>query len=273
MSEFVDNLTTKLGPFPVWVWGGLAGGAIVGVRAITGRSKSGDVPASTSTTTSGPATTDAPPASVAATSSEAGSFMAAGTYVPPSSASDTYSPGTADPTSSTAYPADNDEWSRQAITLVVSKNTSLTYVEVTEAIRAYLDGRAVTEQQSAIVELALRAAGTPPYPVPPINVVRATPIATTAPQSATPAPAPAPAPWAAPAVWGGSRFVRGDAGRAVYLVIPGAGLQWVPSEDALRRLAGPGDMWSQVLVVPSDTLRGTPRTGATPSPSDDPSLA
>lgn len=267
-----ENLTTKLGPLPVWSWGVLAGVGIVGGKALYGKLRPSTAPASDAAPTTGPAGEAAPAASsVPATSSEAGSFMAAGTYVP----SGAYTVPTTESSASSLKPTDNDEWARTAITLVVAQNTALGTIEVTEAIRAYVDGRAVTDKQAAIIELGLRAVGSPPYPVPPINVVNPTPIVVTNP-SAPPAPTPAatspvPAAWSPPASWGGAKFVRGNAGPAVYLVTAG-GLEWIPSEDALVRLAGTKDPWPQVLVIPSANLRGIPRIGTVPDQAADPSL-
>ncbi len=218
------TLTEKLGPLPVWAWGGIAGATIAGVSWIAQRRN--PTPTDTDTTTgTGPATgTPAPAAAPApALVTEPGSFYAGpatGVYTPPTWTPDTDTgtgTGTGTPTASS-----NDEWTRLAAAAILARTPSLSALAVTDALDAYVSGRTVTEPAAAIIELGVRLVGLPPYPVPPVTIAPpGTPPAVT-PPAPTPTPAPAPAPPAptptpeppAPAP-AGSALRRGDSGPEV----------------------------------------------------------
>ena len=263
-----DTLTERLGPLPVWAWGGLAGGAIALGRYVYSR-VSGS-PSSEIIDVPGPSA-EAAPQSVAAASSELGSFMAAGTYVPPAAAGDTYTPPSPDPSTSPLYPTSNDEWVNIATPLVVARS-SFSNLKVLDALTKYVNGQTITEEQAEIVEIAIKAAGVPPYTVAPVSISPNTP----APSTTAPTPA-APAPWSPPAFLNGARFVIADTGGAVYQIVPG-GIEWVPSEDAFYRLGGGGTVrlaggpftyggnpgGTPPVPVPSNVLASFPRVGAVP---------
>ena len=261
MAGFTDTLGERLGPLPVWAWGGIAGAGIAGVRYVMSRrSGAGDTEAP------GPSSAPAPAAqSVAAQSSEAGSFMAAGTYVPPPAA---YSPASPDPSANPIRPADNDEWLATASTLVASGG-SIGYLTVSSALSKYLAGETITEAESRLVEQAIKLAGFPPYPAPP--VVIASP--STAPL--TPTPPAAPAAYRAPTWLAGVKFVKGS-GPAIYEVVPN-GIEWIPSEDVYRQRGGSfgraGEPPANYLTIPDSVLATLPRVGAVPDVAADPSLA
>jgi len=206
VSGPADRLTEKLGPLPVWAWGGLLGGGFLIGSFVYKRAKGTSTPAA-AVDAGGPSTSDAPaasPASVPASSSEMGSFMASGSYVPPGSGGGS----SGDPANLPDAPTDNDEWMRKAITLTVAKYPQFSYYEVQSALGLYVDGGEWTEAQQSIVELAIKLAGLPPYRTPGNTIVRPTPVVVTPPpvvqpstpvvpgpaQPPTPAPAPAPAP-------------------------------------------------------------------------------
>jgi hypothetical protein len=111
---------------------------------------------------------------------------------------------TAASNSGSPEPADNLAWQRRAeIDLIALGYDPIT---VESALSQYLQGQALTQQQGAIVNLALAKYGPPPNP-PPAPIVQAPPPSTggntggggdtgtvTAPAPAPAAPAPAPAP-------------------------------------------------------------------------------
>lgn len=288
-------INERLGPLPVYAWGMLAGGGILAGQYVYRRSR-GTKPAPSALVGSSAATAPAASPSVPAQSSADGSFFAAGTYTP--------SGAIGAPTTAVAgLPAitDNDQWIRTATILVASTNPGLSYTQINEALKAYIDGRPVTEQQAAIIELAMRtSAGQPPYQAPAIQIVpvnNPSPVLSPPPPIAAPVPVapPAPAPVApvvtAPTVrggapgWGGSdwgwlpgylsgvRFVKGS-GPAVYDVTA-RGLEWVPNDAALARLsAGIPESQKRVVEIPNTALYPLPRVGALPSPDayGDPTL-
>lgn len=265
------NLNERLGPLPIYAWGIVAGGSILGIQYA--RKRLGSSSSAPSSPTLGSVSSSAAPAaspSVPAQSSALGSFLAGGSYVPGDASGATGAPSTvvAGPPALT----DNDQWLRAATTLVASSNGNLSMIQIDEALKAYLDGRPVTEQQAAIVELALRtSAGSPPYSVPAITIIpqnTPTPVL-------TPPPAPAPPPAAVPAwqppPWlGGARFVKGS-GTAIYLIEPGLGIEWIPSEDAFRAAGGSFNPPNYVTIDDS-VLHSFPRVGVRPQPQFDPSL-
>lgn len=174
MPGIGDRLGDKLGPLPVWAWGGIAGAAIIGGQALYRRARPAAVPASDTTATAAGSTPATAPASTTGAGAGSGlaSFLAAGTYTPADSG-----PYTAPTSTTPATFTDNDEWLRSALTLVSARNGSLSMLQIDDALQKYLDGAPVTEQQQSIIELALRAAGPPPYSVPPVNVIRNPPAA------------------------------------------------------------------------------------------------
>jgi hypothetical protein len=219
------TLTERLGPLPVWVWGAAAGGGILAYQYVRQRRAGPATAPSAALTTAAPAASP----SVPATSSADGSFFAGGTYTPGSGGNGAYG----SPVTATAGPAaitDNDEWIRAATTLVAASNSGLGIIQIGEALKAYIDGRPVTEQQAAIIELALRtSAGQPPYAAPPIQIIATintpTPVLnppppTPAPAPPTPAPAPTRGPWDwLPANLSGWRFVKGS-GPEIFEIVP-----------------------------------------------------
>lgn len=265
-----DTLTERLGPLPVWAWGGIAGATIAVGRYVYERARGGATAPAESADVAGPAAAPAP-ASIAETSSlELGSFMAAGTYNPPADSSFVTAPAAS---TSTLYPQSNDEWVSMATPLVVERMGAKN-VEVLAALTKYVNGEALTEREAEFVEAGIRAVGVPPYSVAPVTVKPAV----TAPET-TPPPAvtvaPAPAAWAPPAYLAGAQFVIDDNGGAVYQIVPG-GVQWIPSEDAFFRLGGGGtvnlrsgpykfrDTGTAPVPIPASVLATFPKVGATP---------
>jgi hypothetical protein len=264
MSAATDAITDKLGPLPVYAWGAIAGLVIAGGSFLLRRNR----PAIESSPAGelGSSVSPAPaPASIPATSSAAGSFMAAGTYVPPSG-NVPYSPDSPSSSSSPMAPTDNAEWVRMGATLVTARNTGLTSSSVYDALNLYTDGAELTDAQAAIVELAIRAVGVPPYTVPPIR------IRTNTPPPATTAPTPSePAPFTAPSWLGSARFVKGS-GPAIYK-ITARGIEWIPSESAFFALGGRFGADANYLEIPDRSLAALPRVGTLPTVAEDPSLA
>lgn len=256
------TFTERLGPLPVWVWGAAAGGGILAFQWFRQRG--------TGATTSAPSaalSTAAPAASpsVPAQSSADGSFFAAGTYTPGSG-----SGGYGVPETATAGPAaitDNDEWIRAATTLVAASNSGLGIIQIGEALKAYIDGRPVSEQQAAIIELALRtSAGQPPYAAPPIQIQATintpTPVLTPPPAAPAPPPPPTPTPaaWYPPDFLGGYLFVKGQNRPEIYQIIPGRGLVHVASwQDFLNKggSIGPNATTGGNTIVISDAMLST----------------
>ena len=98
---------------------------------------------------------------------------------------------------------------------MLARTPSLGSLQVIDALDAYVSGRPLTEPAAAIVELAVRLQGVPPYPVPPITMAPpGTPPAVTPPPPA-PAPAPSPAPAPAPPAENAPRLEQGATGPAV----------------------------------------------------------
>ncbi len=189
MTGLGDRLTEKLGPLPVWAWGLGAGGIILGGQYLLSRRNAS--PPSDGASVPGPSVEAAPTASPAADDSGL-SFVADGSYVPPNTAPAL--PGGGE----TVQPLDNDEWLRLAVVRVSSRDGSLPVLLIEGALSKYLNGQPLTEQESNIVELAIRTIGPTPYPAPPVTV-----IPTVIPQpnpNPTPTPAPVPATPVAPAV-------------------------------------------------------------------------
>ena len=225
------TLTEKLGPLPVWAWGGIAGATIAGVSWIAQRRNptltDTDTTTGTGPATGTPAPAAAPPAPALVT--EPGSFYAgpaAGVYTPPTWTPDTGAgTGTGTPSASS-----NDEWTRVAAAAILARTPSLSALAVTDALDAYVSGRTVTEPAAAIIELGVRLVGLPPYPVPPVTIAPpGTPPTVTPPTPAPAPPAPAPvptpeppaptpappAPTPAPPAPAGSTLRRGDSGPEV----------------------------------------------------------
>jgi hypothetical protein len=265
-----DTLTERLGPLPVWAWGAIAGGTIAAGRYVYGRVRGSSAPAE-SADVSGPAAVAAP-ASIAETSSLSGSFMAAGTYVPPADSSFVTSPAAS---TSPLYPTSNDEWVRMATPLVVERSSN-SNVAVLDGLTKYVNGEALTAREAEIVELAIKAVGVPPYSVAPVTVKPAVTAPEMTPPPAVTVPPPAPA-WTPPAFLAGARFVIADTGGAIYQLVPG-GAEWIPSEDAFYRLGGGGTVnltsgpytyernrgGIAPVPVPASVLATIPKVGATP---------
>jgi hypothetical protein len=76
-------------------------------------------------------------------------------------------PGSSTPTP----PRDNGEWRRRALELLISEGKDP--IASQQAVALFLDGKPLTEQQAALVSIAVRLLGAPPEYVPPISVVQA----------------------------------------------------------------------------------------------------
>lgn len=159
-----DRLNDKLGPAPVWVWGAGLGGAILAVQWYRNRSTASTVEDAPSAP--GPSPEAAPAASTVADAGEGVSFFASGTYTPVTDGASAAIPPTSDP-----QPTDNDEWLRLAIIRVSARDASLPVLTIEAALFKYLNGQPLTEQESSIVELAIRTIGPTPYPAPPVTVI------------------------------------------------------------------------------------------------------
>lgn len=186
MSEFAkteQSLEKKLGPLPVWAWGGLLAGAayIFYSRRI---------------------------ASTAAAQAAAGVNSGDGTVAPTDTTSnDGFDPNTAvndwlsqNPQSS-AYPAGltaqgtpapttNAQWARLAADFLTAHGDVPALVQT--ALAKYTAGSALTQAEQAVVDQALTAFGSPPEGVLAVNP--GTPPPTTGGTTPTPKPNPQPNP-------------------------------------------------------------------------------
>jgi hypothetical protein len=282
VSQFTDALTLKLGPLPAWAYGLGLGLGIVGYRAYRDRHAAAQVATAE----------DQAAADLQAAAAEPGGYTSGttGAYsIPAALANAGGQPylTPAQPSTESTGPVDNTAWRQESIARLIALHYSPTAAQ--EAIETYLRGDPITEQQEAMIDVAIRTVGAPPDGAPPILRRSAPPVASppatpvpsggaggvgapSAPQPpivATPAPAPAPAaPWQPPAWLSGVRFVKGT-GDAVYLVEPGKGIEWIASEQAYYQLGGtPGGY----TVVPDSVLRTFPRVGVLPDRVYDPSL-
>lgn len=127
-----ENLTQKMGPFPVWVWGVLIGGAFVVWYWVAQRDLgSGELP-----------TEDTGTDTVATPSGD----FATVPVMPPSD-------GVQDE-------ATNLEWSVQALNAVTGTGTSL--IAAQAAISKYLNGDKLTNAEAGIINKVLQKIGPPP---------------------------------------------------------------------------------------------------------------
>lgn len=127
-----SNLTKKMGPFPVWVWGVLIGGAFVIWYWVSQRDLgSGELP-----------TED----------------TEVGTVAPPSGDFDTVP--VMPPSDGVQDEATNLEWSVQALNSVTGTGVSL--IAAQTAISKYLNGEKLTSAEAAIIDKVLGKIGPPP---------------------------------------------------------------------------------------------------------------
>lgn len=150
-ENFGEKLTQKAGPFPVWVWGLILGGAFVAWYWMSGQG----LATSTGTPDEGELTTEAPPS---------GDFSTV-PVMPPSD-------GVQDEST-------NLEWSVQALNNVPA-GTSL--IAAQTAISKYLNGQTLTSAEGAIINAILGKIGPPPEGVSTPDV---TPAPGTTPKPAT----------------------------------------------------------------------------------------
>lgn len=284
MSTATDALTRKLGPLPVWVWGlGLGVSINVGRWAVEKHKAAGAaVPVAGSDAGtpagSGPAVTGG-----AGVVPGVGAPVA-GIGIPNPGAWNPPADQVAGQATTKAGPTTNAEW--QA--LVVEALTADGFPPLTSetAISKYLAGQPITVAEQALVSRAFRYSGRPPEGAPTMSTAPdqpsggnaaptappASPAANTAPVAAPPR---IPAAWSPPSWLTGVRFVKGS-GPAIYQVIPGQGIEWVPSADAFMAAGGHGPGFdtqpANYVTVADSALHNLPRVGTLPDRSFDPSL-
>ena len=206
-----NPLQQRIGPFPLGGWLAIAGGGI-GLGLVIRRATSGfDKPAEPIDGTAAAATDPL--------------FKTQGAqYVIPLNGGAGESYG-GDPALRT-----NNDWVRYAVTYLVSQGQNGAVAD--SALRKYIEGRAVTTAEQAMIAIAIRDVGPPPEGVPPIDVIpdATTPLPTT---PGTPTPVP---PTTAPLSPAGAAWVTqldawlkaveaNTADKAVYSGLSGAGVR------------------------------------------------
>lgn len=285
MSTATDALTRKLGPLPVWAWGlGLGVSINVGRWAVEKRKAAGAaVPVAGSD--AGTPAGSGPAASGGAGVVPGVGAPVAGIGIPNPGAWNAPADQVAGQPTNAAGPATNAEWQ----TLVVEALTADGYppLQAETAISKYLAGQAITVREQALVSQAFRHNGRPPEGAPTMSTEPDQPTGGNASGTAPPAspaqpvaapvaaPPPVPASWQPPAWLAGVRFVKGS-GAAIYQVLPGQGIEWVPSSDAFMRLGGHGPGFdtspANYVTVADSALHALPRVGTLPDRAYDPSL-
>jgi len=134
MEDVGGNLTKKMGPFPVWVWGVLIGGAFVVWYWVSQRDAGSSAVADS--VAEGDLTTEAPPS---------GDFSTV-PVMPPSD-------GVVDE-------ATNLEWSIQAVNALTGTGTSLLAAQ--SAISKYLNSETLSSAERTIIDRILTKIGPPP---------------------------------------------------------------------------------------------------------------
>lgn len=127
-----SNLTQKMGPFPVWVWGLLIGGAFVIWYWVSQRD--------------------------AGQSALADSVEETGTVAPPSG--DFGTVPVMPPSDGEVDEATNQEWSMQAVIAATGTGTSL--IAAQAAISKYLNSEKLSASEAAIMNAIIRKIGPPP---------------------------------------------------------------------------------------------------------------
>lgn len=166
-SSITEGLTAKAGPLPVWGWAIAVSAPIIAYRVYTTRKAAAAAAAAATATTAQPSADSYPLTGVPGTTdSSAGALGAYSLYNP----GGIYTgDGSTTSTTSTA-PTSNNQW-RQ---LAADKLTAAGYdpSQVNTALTAILSGIAVTPQQEALFNEAVRAVGSnPPDGTPTITLV------------------------------------------------------------------------------------------------------
>lgn len=177
-SGAMGAITKKLGPFPGYVWVGIAAGGYLLYRRHTGTVSSVAVPASTSSDTATPDVTGS-------------SYGVSGG-----------GSGVVNSTPGSTSASTNAAWGALVNDSMVASGSNPT--DVANAISNYLNGVALTPVQQAIINNAIRGFGSPPQGVLPIKTAPvsspvSTPVKTTPPVVAKPTPKPVPKPVPKPA--------------------------------------------------------------------------
>jgi len=142
MNDVTDNLGKDLGPLPVWVWGAGIGAVVVGVMYFRNRSSNKAV------TTAGASVTDPTVAAQSGLNAFSAAYSGAGGGL-------NTTPTTTDQTATNAL------WLRQAM-IWGSGNGLGSMTTIETALKAYLNGNALTSAQDSIVNAILSAVGQPP---------------------------------------------------------------------------------------------------------------
>lgn len=282
----VATLGEKLGPLPVWVWGVGLGVTITGARWAIDKHKAAAAPppAADSTDAGTPAGTGAGVTGGSGVIPGAGSPVAVGSLgVPNPGGWNVPADQVAGTPTTRSGPTTNAEWQTLAVEALTADGYPPLTVET--AISKYLAGNPTTVAEQALISQAFRHTGRPPEGAPVVTTAPdvatgggstpITPPAVQTPAQPVVAPPPVPAAWQPPSWLAGTRFVKGS-GAAIYQVLPGQGIEWVPSADAFMALGGHGPgfdtMPANYITVSDSALRAIPRVGTLPARQFDPSL-
>ncbi len=185
--DFKAQLTRKVGPLPVWGWGLAVGGGLLAASYMRARAGGGG------------GAEDPGVAPATATAAGVGNLGDTGT-------------ATVTPAVTPYRATNNDEWRTLASELILGTHLGYSGLAVDTALSKYLSGEPLSIAEQAIVNLAIRLAGSPPT-APPLPIpgtpVDDTPNTPNTPQNPVdtgttpntpnaPTPAPAPTPYKPP---------------------------------------------------------------------------